>query len=260
VNSPVETPPVNLDDVLQYDAVVEIENTDEYLADNSIAYNQTVIGAFDPNDKQCSEGAVVSPIKIGDYLHYMINFENTGNFPAQNIVVRDIIDTADYDVSSLQVLSSSHPVVARVSGNNAEFIFENIILGSGGHGNILLKIKSLPSLAVGETVSNRADIFFDYNAPVVTDFANTQFQSLGLGGHELDNSIKVYPNPATDKINISATANIKSIQLFDIQGRLIHTMLSDDLAVTMPINQTTGVYLLKITTDDGVKIEKLIIN
>jgi uncharacterized repeat protein (TIGR01451 family) len=63
--------------------------------------NQTVVGSFDPNDKTCLEGEIVSPELIGKNVHYLIRFENTGTANAENIVVTDYIDTTVFDINTL---------------------------------------------------------------------------------------------------------------------------------------------------------------
>ncbi len=63
--------------------------------------NQTVVNSFDPNDKTCLEGATIPPSAVGKYVHYMIRFENKGTAEAQNVVVKDMIDTENLILSSL---------------------------------------------------------------------------------------------------------------------------------------------------------------
>jgi len=255
VNSPTETPAVNIGDELIFNAVTDP------LAGNEIffTHTQTVVGSYDPNDITCLEGDVVPPSEIGKYLHYMIRFENTGNFSAENVVVKDIIDPSKYDISSLQILNSSHPVNADVKGNIAEFVFRNIHLDSGGHGNILIKLKSHSSLGSGSTVSNGVGIYFDYNFPVNTNYANTVFQALSIGDKNLDNSVKIYPNPAYDFVSIKASSVINSIEIYDVQGRILMTSLNSETSVTLDLSRhSSGIYYLKIKTDEGSKVEKVI--
>ncbi len=258
VNSPTETPAVNIDDILTFRVFVDV-TTDENWSDNEFIFNQTVVGSFDPNDIQCLQGDIVPPSEIGKYLHYMIRFENTGNYQAENIVVKDIIDTTKYDISSLQVLGTSHPVDARVKGNIAEFIFKSVNLDSGGHGNVLLKLKSKASLTTGDEVSKKVSIFFDYNTPINTNNANTVFQTLSVGEHNLDNSVKMYPNPASENVNIKASGIINSIEFYDVQGRILMRGLVNENSTIIDLSKySTGIYYLKIKTDKGYKVEKLI--
>jgi len=259
VNAPTDTPAVNIGDILDFTSVIVLNGTDETPEDNTFTFSQTVIGSYDPNDITCIEGDVVSPSEIGNYLHYIINFENTGTFAAQNIVVRDSINLAQFDIMSMQVLNSSHNVNARVQGNKAEFIFEDINLEIGGHGNILLKIKSNSTLNTGDAVNNRADIFFDYNFPVLTNTANTVFQSLSVDDNVFDDSISVYPNPSVDVINIKSDSSIQSIQLYDVHGRLLLTRLTNVEIESIDMSaKSNGIYFLKITTANGIKTEKII--
>ncbi len=144
-----------------------------------------MVNSYDPNDKICLEGEIEAPSKIGEYLHYIINFENVGSADAVNIVVKDVIDVTKFDEKTLQILDSSHPVRAKINSNIAEFIFEGINLQHGGHGNILLKIKTRDNLVVGDVVTNKADIFFDYNLPITTNLASTTFQALGIDDHRV---------------------------------------------------------------------------
>ena len=264
VNSPVETPAVNIGEILDFTAKVTPLTGDELPYDNIFDFNQIVVGSFDPNDITCLEGDTVDPTDIGDYLHYVINFENLGTFYAENIVVRDAIDTTKYDISTLQVMNTSHPSYTRITSNVVEFIFENIDLAAaqgnppvGGHGNVLFKIKSKETLSAGDSVNKSAAIFFDYNAPVLTNNATTTFISLSNAIFEVDKSITIYPNPTSSKINISSDFDIKSIELYDVQGRVLITQIGSSTSLDIS-EKTNGIYFLKITTDKGSKVEKLV--
>lgn len=260
VNSPVEIPAVNIGTILNFVTTTN-PATDDIPADNTFNYNQTVVGSYDPNNIECLEGESVDPSYIGQYLHYGVNFENTGNYPAENIVVKVIIDATKYDVNSLQVMNTSNPSYTRINGNVAEFIFQTINLDSGGHGNVLFKIKTLNSLINGDMVDKRADIYFDYNAPVDTGMANTTFQTLSKGNFEIDNAITVYPNPTSSIININQNnnSNIKSVELYDVQGRLLQTKLVDEVKTSINISEkANGIYFVKIISDKGSKVEKIV--
>ncbi len=261
VNSPTDAEPVNIGDLLGFTAVIAPVGTDETPGDNNFIFDQTVVGSFDPNDKVCIQGEIVSPTQIGEYLHYVINFENTGNFYAQNIVVRDVINDAQFDVGSLQILDASHPVVARLNGNTVEFYFQDINLDSGGHGNILLKIKTLSTLPIGATVTNKADIFFDYNFPIETNHANTTFQNLKINDHGNIAGLSVYPNPSNSVVTVEANENIESVQLYDAQGRLLQTSVTNGPQLDVDIsNRSIGIYFLKVLTNQASLTVKIIKN
>jgi len=258
INAPTDTPPVNLDDMLDFTAIVTLPN-DEEVFDNSFTLNQMVVGSFDPNDITCLEGAMVSPTEIGKYLHYNIRFENTGTAAAERIVVKMNVNPADYDIATLELLNASHIVDARVNGNTVEFVFSNINLGAGQHGNVLLKMKTKSNLVVGDEVNSQASIYFDYNFPVITNDAETVFQLLSNPDFEIDNSVTIYPNPSNGILNVKGKFNIKSTQLFDVQGRLLQSNIVNDTTAVIDLSsQSKGIYFVKVITDNGIKVEKLV--
>lgn len=264
VNAPTEIPPVNINDELVFTSTINPISGDETASDNVFNLNQIVVGSYDPNDKTCLEGTTISPTKIGDYLHYLIRFQNSGTAPATNIVVKDMIDATKFDINTLQLITTSHPQVTRITGNKVEFIFQGINLPAeqdnepASHGFIAFKIKTKNNLLLGNSVSNTADIYFDYNFPIITNTATSTFTALGANEFE-NKSVNLFPNPTKNILTITAKENITFIQLFDIQGRLIETKLTTSTEAKFDISkQLAGIYFVKVYTENGVKIEKII--
>lgn len=269
VNAPTATPPVNNGDVLNFTASATINGVDENPADNTFPFAQTVVGSYDPNDITCLEGKSLPPSEIGKFLHYAVNFENTGTYQAENVVVKQVIDATKFDVSSMQQQYSSHNGYTKITDNVIEFMFKNINLAAasgtppvgGGHGTILYKMKTKSNLIDGEMVSKKAKIYFDYNFPIDTNNAETTFISLSNEIIIKDNSISVYPNPTQDVIKIKANSNILKIDLFDIQGRLLETNLDENSEATFDLStRTKGIYFLKVITEKGSGVEKIVKN
>ncbi|SHG82039.1 DUF7619 domain-containing protein [Flavobacterium defluvii] len=265
VNTPVQSPPANIGDVLNFTATINPIAGDIIPADNQFVFNQEIIGSFDPNDITCLEGEIVSPSTIGDYLHYGINFENTGTAEAENVVVKVVIDETKYDINSLQLLDASHSVNVAIKGNVAEFIFAKINLSVsktppvGGHGNILFKIKTLPSLNSGDEVEKEASIYFDYNEAIDTNTAETIFKSLGNKDFESDKSIKIYPNPTKGEVFINCDNELKLIELFDVQGRILQTVIENKNSSKINLSdKSNGLYFIRITSEKGKSVEKVI--
>lgn len=265
LNAPFENPPLNSGDILHFTATTSSAIGEGTLLDNTFELNQNVVNSADPNDKTCLEGNTITPEDIGKYVHYNINFENVGTADAVNVVIKDLIDTTKFDVNTLQLLYASHPVETKIDGNKVEFIFENINLPPstinpiGGHGNVLFKIKTLPTLLVGDQIANIANIYFDYNAPIETNEARSTFAVLNNSNFVKDQSISIAPNPAKNSVTVTAISNIKSIELFDVQGRILQTILEDKNTTTIDIsNKSNGIYFLKVTTENGSSVEKLV--
>ena len=259
VNSSTDTPAVNIGDVLPFTANAVIMGTDENPGDNGFSVDQVVVGAFPGNNITCIQGDTEPAENIGEYLHYVVNFQNTGTASANSIVIRHELNESQFEISSLELLNSSHEVSARIEDNVIEFIFQNVNLSALDHGNILFKVKSRSSLMANDMVTNSANIFFDYNAPVQTNNANTVFGALAMGVSELDNSVGLYPNPSKDVVMIKANSIITSIELYDVQGRLLQVNTGNNTEVKLDIStQPAGLYFVKVTTQQGAKLDKLI--
>lgn len=200
---------------------------------------------------------------IGNYLHYIVNFENSGTAPATNIVVEMDIDPADFDISSLQLQNASHQVYTKVTGNKAEFMMKSANLGSGGHGNILLKMKSKGTLNPGDQLMNKANIYFDYNFPIETNDAITNIAGVLKVEENLNTtSTEVYPNPTKGEVNIKAESEIKAVEVYDNAGRIIQKQIGINARKTALTirSENTGVFYLKIVTDKGSMMKKVIKN
>lgn len=260
VNAANEVPVVNLGDQLTFLASSFPLEADETPFDNSFTYRETVTDLILANHKTCLEGDVIASDRIGNYLHYHINFENTGTIAAGNVVVRDLIDAAKFDLGSLQVLNASHPMTTRISGNNkVEFLFENINLAPAARGNVAFKIRTRPNLTVGTIVSNQASIYFDYNFPVITNTATSTFELLSNADFTQDNAVAIYPNPATNRISVTAESIIKSIAIYDMQGRTLGIDVVNQPQAAMDVSRyPKGIYFLKVTTDKGLQVQRVI--
>jgi hypothetical protein len=264
-NTPTETPPLNLNDVISYTATILPVSGDETPGDNQMTMSQLAINAFDPNDKTCIEGSTVGPQMVGEYVHYIIRFENNGTANAQNIVVKDMIDTAKFDMSTLVPLSGSHNFTTRITNTNkVEFLYENINLpfdDANNDGYVAFKIKTKPTLVVGDTFSNSASIYFDYNFPIVTNTATTSIQLLGTPDFEFSKYFILYPNPVKNTLNIQAKTEIeiKSAQIYNMLGQLVLAVTNMENSRSIDVaDLTAGNYFIKIHSDKGSSAMKFI--
>ena len=87
------------------------------------------------------------------------------------------------------------------------------------------------------------------------------YSDVGIITPQKKEKIKVYPNPTTGELTITNyELRIDNIEIFDIYGRKIlsHTsLLSSETTVNIS-HLTTGIYFIKITTEQGVITKKVI--
>jgi Leucine-rich repeat (LRR) protein len=256
VNSPMETPAVNIGDQLDFTAIINPLANDEIVADNTSSLKQIVVGSYDPNDKTCLEGTAITPSMVGNYVHYVIRFENTGTFAAQNVVIKDMIDTTKFDIASMIPQSSSHSFVTRISNTNqVEFIFENINLpfnDANNDGYVAFKIKTKPTLVLGNTFTNTANIYFDYNFPIVTNTTTTTVAALGNQDFDFGSVFTLSPVPAKDFLTISTkqAVVVSSVNIYNTLGQLVQVNTNPTETIDVSGLQS-GSYFVRITSDKG---------
>ena len=267
LNTPTDSNfPLNGNDILSFNASIDPINNDETPEDNVFTLEQIVVNSYDPNDIRCLEGETISPDKVGDYVHYLIRFENLGTANAVNVVVKDVIDETKFDVSTLIPLNASHSFTTRIrEGNIVEFIFENIQLpfdDANNDGYIIFKIKTLDTLVLGDTFENEAEIYFDFNFPVVTNNYSTEVTEDSLSINDFKtNNINIYPNPVTDVITIQSQLEIDKIEIADVNGRTVYNKLLGQPILEHSIqigSISQGLYFITIEFESGVEVAKFI--
>ncbi|MDX5319818.1 MAG: T9SS type A sorting domain-containing protein, partial [Bacteroidota bacterium] len=167
--------------VLAYDAQGDLDSTN-----NERDYRFNVFAPFDPNDLQVNPGGKCSPAYVmkDQKLTYTVRFQNTGNYKATNVYVQDNL-SHDLDISTIKILSKSHPQLAIevLPGNLVNFRFDNINLPDstndepGSHGFFVFEIAPKPNLPENTVIENRVHIYFDYNEPIITNTVKNTFVS-----------------------------------------------------------------------------------
>lgn len=140
-----------------------------------------ITGSFDPNDKQSTLSLTPTQVINGSFIDYTIRFQNTGNDTAFNIVIADTLSNL-LQAESFEMINSSHNCKATRINNILYFEFLNVNLVDSitnepsSHGFVSFRIKPLKTVAINNVIENKSYIYFDYNAPVVTNIATTIIQ------------------------------------------------------------------------------------
>ena len=138
----------------------------------------TIACSYDPNDMAVEPAGCGTPgmVRPGTPLKYLIRFQNLGNGPAFDVVVRDALD-ADLDLGTLDILDSSHPItrVSMDADHVLTWSFIDINLPAAGddepgsHGFVSFTATPKANLPSGTEISNGAGIYFDFNPAVLTN-------------------------------------------------------------------------------------------
>jgi hypothetical protein len=69
---------------------------------------------------------------------------------------------------------------------------------------------------------------------------------------------RIYPNPATDQVSIESESKLKNISIFSLNGQKVYEMALDQNNVDLNIDfLETGMYMIRLDTEKGSKVEKL---
>lgn len=116
-----------------------------------------------------------------------------------------------------------------------------------------------------DTITVRTyEIVSSQGIPVLFSGAGSRAQFIKTNNTGLDDvsakSLRVYPNPAKDIVNIELNENlpVSGLKIFNATGQLIYQHqyfnLNRGSKITIPLNMNSGVYYLQITNQNGQTI------
>ncbi len=209
-----------------------------------------VTQSYDPNGKTVNPEFIDS--NFSDYLEYVIRFQNTGTDTAFSIVVTDTL-SASLDLTSIETISSSNNYTFEMRNGIARWYFSNILLPDSNvnevasHGFIKFKIKPISNLASGMQIQNKGNIYFDYNAAVITNTAVVDVTPLAVKPIASER-VGIYPNPVHSSVYLSRSDNkaLGKVQLLDENGKQIESSYILTSSFNWNVEQLpNGVYLFK---------------
>jgi uncharacterized repeat protein (TIGR01451 family) len=191
----------------------------------------TISNSYDPNDKLVEPSSLTpAQVAAGEELMYTIRFQNTGNAPAYRVVITDTLST-DLQWSTMRFIDSSHPCSWLLTGEGVlRFEFDPILLPDSisdepnSHGFIRFSMLPSSNLQLGDEVANVANIYFDFNDPVITEpVVFTVEETTSLTERDRP-AIRLIPNPASEQATLvfpDVLITGAEIQVCDAMGRVM---------------------------------------
>ncbi|MBL0098210.1 MAG: T9SS type A sorting domain-containing protein [Bacteroidetes bacterium] len=253
-------PGLPLGTLINSSAHIEPYATDDNQSCNNSNWVVYTIASFDPNDILVNEDTLTTTqLSNTPWLEYIIRFQNTGNDTAFTVKILNPIDTNKLNLSTIEFVNASHPVNLNWINyqRNMEFKFENILLPDSNtneplsHGFVRYRIQPKTNLSAGDSITNFAAIYFDFNEPVITNTAKTIIiLPTGIASvSPTQGELHVYPNPTENAISITGIQleNGKAqLRLTDIYGKLILAKTITTSTATLETDHlSTGIYLIQ---------------
>lgn len=238
---------------------------DKTPANNFDTLSTQVVGSYDPNDKLVFPfDDSINRVDPGQAITYTIRFQNVGTYFAENVRIVDDIES-NLDLSTLQLLSASHEYTSFQVYPSGRIVwrFDGIQLPAeqddepGSHGFVKFKINPVSTIPLGTIVNNTAEIYFDFNQPIVTNTINSTIDTAQtvIAIEELMNSkeFNVYPNPFMNTLDIKSNASVEEpglLEIYALSGkRLKSTKLNKGLQRIDLTDLESGIYIYQIKTD-----------
>lgn len=110
-------------------------------------------------------------------------------------------------------------------------------------------------------------LFTDENAANTS--GNNRFDNITVEGYtvktdikdvERGESVRIWPNPAVNYLNIESQHPVESIRLFDINGRLVFSSSGNENNKRIATDKfAQGIYLLHLQTSKGIMMKKIVV-
>lgn len=214
--------------------------------------------SFDPNRIDCDKSVIQT--SDGEELVYEIAFQNEGNGDAEDVMLVDTLDNSLFLTDTAVILESSHPFDMVSRNNVMVFNFKGINLKPKSEnealskGFIKFRVYSKAGLKSGDSIRNRAHIYFDLNAPIATNLSKVYIRDSGLlkVTRHTHAGFNVYPNPVTDYVQVQSDVSLSSASLWlsNMSGQSVACVIraennSANVDMTaLPV----GMYVLNIET------------
>ncbi len=217
-----------------------------------------IIDSFDPNDKMATPQGITENryVKPDTRLEYRIRFQNTGTDTAYTVVVVDTLSPL-MDISTFRMGSTSHNYDLQVSGEGSPVLtwtFNDIDLPDStenepeSHGFIKFGIAPFAGYPDGTIVRNEANIYFDFNEPILTNDAWVNYYDTVLVtpsyqfGEDLDLPIPTFAGleeytnkPFTAEVNMNENV-ILEIQDLTLSNATVSELQGAEKSYTMLIS------------------------
>jgi hypothetical protein len=238
-------------------------------------YCGEVRGSYDPNDK------TGFPLGIGEThdilpnqkLEYLIRFQNTGTDTTFTIIIRDTL-TADFNMFSVKSGVSSHDYSFKLYGPRIlEWTFSNVMLPDSNvneaksHGFVKFEVDLKPNLPEGHRIENTAFIYFDFNAPIIT---NTYFHTINSNIYNFSSPVNAYspnpllvntfPNPVKDYLYINLNNNkFVNLRILDNSGKVVYKKTIHNPIESINLsNLSTGIYYCHMDNGKQYVTQKIV--
>ena len=158
---------------------------------------------------------------------------------------------ADFTADLTSIIEEESIVFTDLSQNNPtswEWTFEGGTPETSNDQNPEITYSNEGVFDVSLTVSNS----FGSDSYIIEDYITVAPLISGVGTINQD-EFKIYPNPAKDKISVSSSENIKSIEIISLLGKTMKKLTIENDFVSINVSDMhEGIYFMRIDANSGI--------
>jgi len=204
----------------------------------------------------------VNAVVTGDQIHNFTTSGKTSSFYSITGNINSTAGTATYDGLNLtarlkiESLPTTSITYTTTVASTLILVFDPTFTGR-------IKLNNVNSAnAIGGIIA--IDVPAGLNTITKMDTANlfyikTSYPSLGIDDNIQDSVLRLYPNPVIDQLYFSPKANqkVENVAIYSLTGGLIKTVSNVGESIDVS-NLTTGSYIVKVITEKGIFVQKII--
>lgn len=199
----------------------------------------------------------------------IINGSGLGSGPG-TITINDVNIDVDFPfISLITMIAPSPDWVAQINNlkltnNNGDWlasISSEVYATDVGTDSGVTYTSANENTSPRENISSLQNVL-PFSAETVGTFVLTLQQVLSISEDLLQNSISVYPNPNEGQIHITNSGNyiLKSAEIYTITGKKVKVFNRLDNQNNLQLDPlTSGLYFIKLNSDNGTIIQRFII-
>jgi hypothetical protein len=256
---------------INLEASIALQDNEEETGDNSSSLTQYLEEGDFEFKKQVfpsESGDTAYLTDTADKVQYQISFANYTSDTIRNVYVVDTIGL-NHSLTHVKELGASHPYSIQIfsgqPGTNIGIIvytFTNINLPPNpsknpeivnNRGYVSFEIGLNSSLTEGITLTNKADVTFDYFDPEQTNwvYAIVNNEMVSVEEFPAVNEVKIYPNPTSNQLTLDLPLNHEDIEyhIYNLAGQ---DVLNGSLKTpVLTVEQLpAGLFFIKIKQGD----------
>lgn len=274
-------------DHIQIDSFVVTTTTAQTVTIHDIQYTTDASGDSPLNGQTVNTGGIVSAILGSGYFVqdafgawngvYVFDANNTVNYG--DMITFTCLVTEYYNMTELKnvanfaIVSSGNPLYNPKTVSTADVNteqYEGVLIkvydanctnADAGYGQWVVNDGSGDAMTDDKIYSFTPTAGTEYNVTGVMDYSYDEFKILYRGASDIEvstsvstienNTVKVFPNPTSDYVNINTNKSVANVTFFNIVGEEVKTVNNSNRIDITDLNQ--GIYIINIQFTDNSK-------